>query len=655
MIFSSLTLNNIGLYKGENFFDLIPKNGKNIILFGGKNGSGKTTLLESIKLCLYGNHIYGLTKKEYENFIRKIIHRGENKGAIELEFSYFTETSEEKYQVVRKFNIDKKFKEEFILFKNGEILKDIPKDYWQDFILDLIPAGLVNFFFFDGEKIEKLADDFTEISFIEDIKNLIGVSLIDELYASLAAIEKKYLKEESISNTIFSDIQNKEEEIHNLETVLQKYIQDRAQLNQKLNSIQKELKRVEKEFYQKGGKFFKNYEELKLKRELLKSEIENIKNEIKTFSSHDLPLAVGLELVEDLINQLEVEREIKLFQIKQKLLKQKLEELKVIIKDTNLPEEKIKQIEKTFLLKDKPKGKIIHNLAENELDQIKSVYKNLKEMIIPKSKELFQKLEDLEEELVQTEIALQTVPKEEILAPYIKRISELEKEKASLEIEIKTVEEKIKETEDKIKKAKKELDKLQKVIAQKSKNQRVLELIHKSQRVLQKFKKEFIKRKLLILKREILESLAMLERKEDFIVDLDIDPETFEINIYDKFKRKIPFDRISAGERQIFAISFLWGLAKTSGKALPVIVDTPLGRLDSEHRKNLVKNYYPNISHQVILLSTDTEVDEGLYNLMKEHISHSYHLIYDNECMCTKVEKGYFWKEENLIGVNNEI
>ena len=122
-----------------------------------------------------------------------------------------------------------------------------------------------------------------------------------------------------------------------------------------------------------------------------------------------------------------------------------------------------------------------------------------------------------------------------------------------------------------------------------------------------------------------------------------IDPETFEITLLDVNNRRVPIDRLSSGERQIFAIAFLWGLTRTSGKRLPVIIDTPLGRLDNEHRENLVKNYFPNVSHQVIILSTDVEIDNKLFNMLKGYVSHSYQLIYDENCMCTRIYKGYFW------------
>jgi len=53
----------------------------------------------------------------------------------------------------------------------------------------------------------------------------------------------------------------------------------------------------------------------------------------------------------------------------------------------------------------------------------------------------------------------------------------------------------------------------------------------------------------------------------------------------------------------------LWGLARASARPLPAVIDTPMARLDAAHRQHLVERYFPNASHQVIVLSTDTEVD----------------------------------------------
>ena len=79
---------------------------------------------------------------------------------------------------------------------------------------------------------------------------------------------------------------------------------------------------------------------------------------------------------------------------------------------------------------------------------------------------------------------------------------------------------------------------------------------------------------------------------------------------------------MSAGEKQLLAISLLWGLARVSEKHLPVAIDTPLARLDSSHRQNLIERYFPTASHQVILLSTDTEIGKAEVEFVKRKKCH---------------------------------
>ena len=73
-----------------------------------------------------------------------------------------------------------------------------------------------------------------------------------------------------------------------------------------------------------------------------------------------------------------------------------------------------------------------------------------------------------------------------------------------------------------------------------------------------------------------------------------------------------------------------------------MILDTPLGRLDTVHRQLLVEHYFPYVCHQVVLLSTDTEIVGDLLSLLTPHISHTFHLAYQQTGGCTVVEKGYF-------------
>ena len=137
-------------------------------------------------------------------------------------------------------------------------------------------------------------------------------------------------------------------------------------------------------------------------------------------------------------------------------------------------------------------------------------------------------------------------------------------------------------------------------------------------------------------------------RKHGLVKRIEIDPRNFAVTLYDRQNRSIPKAELSAGEKQIYAISMLWGLAKTSGRPLPMIIDTPLGRLDSDHRCRLIEHYFPYASHQVVVLSTDTELDKQNFEMLSPHVSHAYHLAYDQIQGSTKAEESYFWRIKNL-------
>jgi DNA sulfur modification protein DndD len=86
----------------------------------------------------------------------------------------------------------------------------------------------------------------------------------------------------------------------------------------------------------------------------------------------------------------------------------------------------------------------------------------------------------------------------------------------------------------------------------------------------------------------------------------------------------------------------LWALAKTSGKPLPFIIDTPLARLDVEHRENLVSKFFPVASHQVLIFSTDAEIDEKYYPKIRQYVQKSYYMEYQSDRGKTRVSEGYF-------------
>ena len=171
MILNKIIFENYGPYIGENEFELAPdsntEENKTIVLFGGKNGAGKTTIFEGVRLCLYGPWFNGKLKaKEYQNFIKKRMHQPLDSpdqarySSITLEFTYYQLGESDVFKIKRSWKRKKdKIKEDLEIFKNGDLIVDLDSDQWQEFINELIPRGVSNLFFFDGEKIQELAND----------------------------------------------------------------------------------------------------------------------------------------------------------------------------------------------------------------------------------------------------------------------------------------------------------------------------------------------------------------------------------------------------------------------------------------------------------------------------------------------------------------
>lgn len=109
-----------------------------------------------------------------------------------------------------------------------------------------------------------------------------------------------------------------------------------------------------------------------------------------------------------------------------------------------------------------------------------------------------------------------------------------------------------------------------------------------------------------------------------------------------ELRTKVNVNDFSKGEKQIYILCLIWALIKSSGIDVPFIIDTPYARIDETHRKALTLEYLPNISKQVIILSTNEEIDANLYNVIKPYICDEYLLLYNEKGRKTEVKKGYF-------------
>ena len=112
---------------------------------------------------------------------------------------------------------------------------------------------------------------------------------------------------------------------------------------------------------------------------------------------------------------------------------------------------------------------------------------------------------------------------------------------------------------------------------------------------------------------------------------------------FDLYKR-ININMLSKGERQIFVLSLYWAIVQVSGKQIPFVIDTPYARIDANHRAEISSKFFPNISSQVIILSTDEEITREYYNITKPFVSREYLLQNNQGDNCTAVTEGYFFR-----------
>jgi DNA sulfur modification protein DndD len=241
---------------------------------------------------------------------------------------------------------------------------------------------------------------------------------------------------------------------------------------------------------------------------------------------------------------------------------------------------------------------------------------------------------------------LEKAPSDEILNPIINDINLLNRDYGELNKEIERMDEEIRINSFRLDEIKRKLQKSQDEKYNESAFDRRLKLLKSVQVTLKDFTMVLRMEKTKMISENFVECMNLLLNKEDFISNISIDPESYSINLSRSNRAQINKDDLSAGEKQIYAIAMLMSLAKISGFPLPFIIDTPLARLDSFHRQNIVTRFFPYASHQVIIFSTDTEIDKIYFDELIPFLSKAYHLSYDSTSSSTKVEEGYFWKKE---------
>jgi len=296
------------------------------------------------------------------------------------------------------------------------------------------------------------------------------------------------------------------------------------------------------------------------------------------------------------------------------------------------------------LVKDKQEGPLIHQFSRPQEQKILYALDRLEHETPSEFISLIQDLEQLIRERQDLERHLGFVPSDDVMGGLLNQLNEVNREFGSMEAELKTIEEQLRSEQFKLDQIKREKIKYEEKISQNGNLTSRLDLVDKVQLVLGEYSKRLEKDKLRLVEQQFLECFSTILRKNRHIEHVKIDDESFMINLYESEDTLKAREDLSSAEKQIYALALLWALIKVSGKPLPLMIDTPLARLDSDHRGTVIKNFFPKASHQVITFSTDTEIDEKYFKIIKPHTSHSYHLSFNDEEKFTEVREGYFWE-----------
>ncbi|MGW5433356.1 DNA sulfur modification protein DndD [Streptomyces sp. NPDC004059] len=667
MLLRKITLEEFGAYRGKQSLDLTPQKNKPIILIGGLNGCGKTTLLDAIQLALYGNRARcsGRGTKSYETYLRESINRKadpQRGSAITLEFTILTGGHEHYYRVVRSWHISGKTLKEFLNVYVDETYGEraatqrtvtpdgkfnrLLSEGWADHVESLLPLEIASLAFFDGEKIESLADPERAASVIESaVHSLLGVSTVQQLRNDLLALQRRQ-KLSDEEQHLLENIHKQEAERDAAQSQYDVAHQELGQCRTELGKAQRTLASLEEAFSKEGGHLFTRRVELENDKEQVVARLAQVRAELIQQASGPLPLLLVAPLLDALREQAAKEHEAQQSAQVLRVLEQRDQWLLDLVPDAvradvlkRLNDDRAQRSERTKLA-------VNLRLPHDALAQL-TVLDELLQRDTARSAQLLARAAELAEQLDQLDRQLAGVPAQD-------KVEALQQSRDEQIVEVARAQAACDRAAAKLDELKRRREYVTTLLERAHKEfvrtkvkaeevERVIKYSEKARDTLDRFGSALLQRHISSLEVAVLQSFKVLMRKQGLVHDLRIDTDKFTLTLADAEGEPIDPGRLSAGERQLLAVSLLWGLMRVAGNRLPSVIDTPLGRLDSRHREHLVDRYFPHASDQVLLLSTDEEIDEYLLGRLKKSVAHTYTLVHDDTEFTTSVVEGYWW------------
>lgn len=624
---------------------------------------------------------------------------------IELDLDMTDRAVEKNYKIRRQWSFDgPKLIEEFIVVQNGQGLDEKESNDFYEYFKSEIPPSIFDLSFFDGEKLfdffedrisgSKLRDTMLTLNNF-DILNILSRELV--LNTRRKNREKKNLKNEII------ELESIENELLSKKIYLDETKNKIYKTFNKIDKLTIDITNKNEEFINAGG--LNQEDRDRLVHEISKCEIERdrINLEIKSFSNEILPFLMMMKELKEIEEQLYFEEDFMAYEIIKD--RANVKTISNSLKNKNLYFENldilIKEITDIIIPnKFDDDFKPIHYLSKEQSSNVISKINEIDNIDIS-DLNFFEDIKYLSEKIANSRAKLRNSMDMNEEKEYIKIIKEMNKELNETNIEgekllalKEKLEKEIEVEENKLIRINEKIDLIKKADNIKDMSDSIVEMTEALVTQITSSKRYDVAKR-------FNEIFSLIIRKDKFIDYIDID-DNFEVSLYVekdytvreiiqmiinlgmiglreklgyrfmeelmeedrsmnrkdllnklnklqdnkiiKLSTKIDIMNLSSGEKQIYILCLYWALVKSANISIPFIIDTPYARIDEKHRNAITTKFLPNISHQVIVLSTNTEIEEELYKEINRFISKEYTLDYDNNSRSTKVNKGYFYE-----------
>ena len=686
MFIQSIILNNYRVYKGLNKITF-NTGGKNIFLISGNNGFGKTTFLTSLAWCLYGKLMVDVDEKYrrdindaqgYKNYVRNslsqsyaqeldaIVIKPEDKRRIqkngycdefigldkkckyfvqiELSDVYIPSIPCSRITITREYDyiLDQEKVEVLIDGHVNELAKEVGYDIFiNDFILS---KDIAKFFLFDAEKIVTLA----EVKSLEERRKLstaycevLGIKKFEDIKRNLENLRIKFRKQSGVSVNS-SQLEKAAQEVERLELTIREGEEQIASIDASLLKLKANKDQIQEKLIREGNAM--SLEELAKQKDLLKTLKEKdhaLKNQLREMLDI-APFAIAGKLFTSLKEQSDRERSAKsavnavaeinhalnetrtqlLNTIKADLGFQNYQYLGGIIDDVFMQNMRINQESNCT--------NILLDYSLTESNELQALYDNIRLSYTTVFKQLVKDIKNtaLFISKTQKKISSAEMDESDIQIKSLRAARfELDKKIAELEDEARSISEKRGVLNKDLAVNKKRLSELTKLVkvdsSYKEKDAIAERLISELEEFLLKLR---INRKT-SLECRIKDEMDKLMHKIDFIhsVNVSVLNDMIDIRLIDKDGYEINKEKLSMGERQLYATAILKSLVDESGISFPVFIDSPLQKFDNIHAHNIITKFYPTVSKQVVIFPLlGKELSEEEYHSLLPNINSTF-------------------------------